>query len=68
MSNLKRHNVLWSLDTMVGRQTTKVKSSKAEGTGAANSSEENDKKDKEDDNKKAKEDKKVISRIWPTSI
>ena len=53
---------------MVGRQTTKVKSSKAEGTGAANSSEENDKKDKEDDNKKAKEDKKMISRIWPTSI
>ncbi|KAL0005501.1 hypothetical protein SO802_013062 [Lithocarpus litseifolius] len=58
MSNLKRHNVLWSLDTMVDRQTKKVKSSKAEGTGAANSSEENGKKDKEDDNKKAKEDKK----------
>ena len=48
MSHLERHNVLWSLDTMVGRQTTKVKSSKAEGTGAANSSEENDKKAKED--------------------
>ncbi|KAF3943626.1 hypothetical protein CMV_029835 [Castanea mollissima] len=58
MSNLKRHNVLWSLDTMVGRPTTKVKSSKAEETDAANSSVENGKKDKEDDNKKAKEDKK----------
>nr|POF04427.1 isoform 2 of protein accelerated cell death 6 [Quercus suber] len=58
MSNLERHNVLWSLDTMVDRQTIKVKNPKAEGTGAANSSEENGKKDKEDDNKKAKEEKK----------
>nr|XP_023917377.1 protein ACCELERATED CELL DEATH 6-like [Quercus suber] len=41
MSNLERHNVLWSLDTMVDRQTIKVKNPKAEGTGAANSSEEN---------------------------
>ena len=58
MSNLERHNVLWSLDTMVHRQTIKVKNPKAEGTGAANSSVENGKKDKEDDNMKAQKEKK----------
>nr|XP_023920741.1 ankyrin repeat-containing protein At5g02620-like [Quercus suber] len=58
MSNLERHYVLWSLDTMVDRQTIKVKNPKAEGTGAANSSEENGKKDREDDNMKAKKEKK----------